>query len=59
MFQALSYKVGKTTNRDDILDADAYIEDIRNDEHWALIHSLPMNAPEDLQAGVIANNTPF
>lgn len=59
IFQALSYKIGKANNRDDILDTAAYLEDIRSDEHWAFVHSLPLNASEDVKAGVVANNTPF
>lgn len=59
IFQALSYKIGKNNNRDDILDAGAYVEDIRSEEHWSLVHSLPMNSPEYTKARVVANNTPF
>lgn len=59
VFQALAYKVGKNTNRDDILDAAAYLEDVRSDEYWPLVHSIPMNASLDLLAGVTGANTPF
>jgi len=60
VFQALQYKIGKKTNRDDLLDAHAYIEDIRTDiELWALVHSVSLNKAEQKRAGVVANNIPF
>jgi len=60
VFQALQYKIGKKSNRDDILDAHAYIEDVRADQElWALVHSISLNQAEQNKAGVVANNTPF
>jgi len=60
VFQALQYRIGKKTNRDDILDAHAYIEDIRADQElWALVHSISLNSAELKKAGVVADNTPF
>lgn len=58
VFQALSYKIGKPNNKDDILDAAAYLEDVRSD-HWDLVHSIRLNAPTQALASVVPNNTPF
>ena len=60
VFQALSYKIGKKNNRDDILDAHAYIEDIRADpELWSFAHSISLNAAEKQRALVHGDNVPF
>lgn len=58
VFQAMSYKIGKKDNKDDILDAPAYLETIRN-EFWGLVYSIPLNAPTTVSATVVADNTPF
>lgn len=58
-FQALAYKIGKPKNRDDILDAGAYIEEVRTPEHWAAVMSMPLNGPTVVTAHVQANNTSF
>lgn len=58
VFQALAYKIGKQKNKDDILDAPAYLEDVRA-EHWDFVHSVQLNAPPTASATVVANNTPF
>lgn len=58
VFQAMQFKIGKTNNKDDILDAPAYLEDIRT-EYWGLVHSIPLNSPTQQSARVVPNNTPF
>lgn len=58
IFQALQYKFGKQNQRDDILDAAAYIEDVRA-EFWDLVYSFPLNTLQRNVATVVANNTPF
>lgn len=58
VFQAMQYKIGKKANKDDILDAPAYLEDIRA-EYWGLVHSIPLNAPMSEVAHVVPNNVPF
>lgn len=58
VFQALAYKLGKPKNKDDTLDAVAYVEDVRTTE-WQFVHSVPMNKPESRSAHVVGNNTPF
>jgi len=60
VFQALQYRIGKKTNRDDVLDTHAYIEDVRSDpESWALVHSIPMGKSEANKTSVVGNNVPF
>lgn len=58
VFQAMSYKIGKTKNKDDILDVGAYVEDVRAD-FWDLVHSVQLNKPVNNTARVVGNNTPF
>ena len=52
IFQALSYKIGKAKNRDDILDACAYIEEARRPENWSTIKSHPLSGPV-LESGIL------
>lgn len=60
VFQAISYQLGKKKNRDDVLDAHAYSEDIRTDpEHWNAVHALPLGVAEMQKAKVVGNNVPF
>ena len=59
VFQAMKYKLGKSDNKDDILDCDAYALDVRN-EYWHLVSVNRMMLGVDTsQVGVVANNTPF
>lgn len=58
VWQAMSYKIGKKKNKDDILDACAYGLDVRN-EYWHLVFNLKNRAIPVQNAHVIENNTPF
>jgi hypothetical protein len=53
-WQASLYKIGKPDNKDDLLDAIAYGEDVRN-EYWHLLVP-PATATIDSQYSVIPNN---
>lgn len=58
-WQASLYKIGKKDNRDDLLDAVAYGEDVRN-EYWHLLSNLRrMAVTVDGECQVVGNNTPF
>lgn len=57
-WQARMYKIGGKKNRDDILDADAYLLDLRN-EYQHLILNNKRNAAFSRPARVRGNNTPF
>lgn len=59
IFQALSYKIGKNNNKDDILDTGAYVEEVRSSENWSIVYSVQLNSPNNLQAKAVGNNTPF
>lgn len=60
VYQALSYQIGKKNNCDDILDAHAYIEDVRTDpEHWMAVHTHTIGKAEVQKAKVVGNNVPF
>lgn len=60
VYQAIAYKIGKKKNKDDILDAHAYIEDIRtNPEYWALVHAHPLGQATQNHARVVGNNAPI
>lgn len=60
VFQALQYKFGKQGNKDDILDAAAYIEDVRA-EYWDFVYSFPLNSELRSTVSVVSvgRNTPF
>ena len=58
VWQAAQYKLGKKKNKDDILDACAYGEDMIN-EHWAEVTSRELKNLRTIEAQVVANNTPF
>lgn len=58
VFQATKYKIGAKKNKDDILDADAYGLDVRND-YWHLVGNLKTQTKKLTQAHVVQNNTPF
>ena len=59
VWQASLYKIGKTDNRDDLLDAIAYGLDVRN-EYWHLIYRLHKRLiVNHSTCSVVANNTPF
>ena len=57
-WQASTYKLGKSDNKDDLLDACAYGLDVRN-EYWHMITLLDYGLTIDGECRVIANNTPF
>jgi hypothetical protein len=57
-FQANAYKIGKTDNKDDILDAQSYGLDMRRD-HWDKIGRSLENRLLQQHAVVIEDNTPF
>lgn len=57
-WQASTYKVGKPNNRDDLLDACSYGQDVRND-YWQHISFLDHGLTIDGTCRVIPNNTPF
>lgn len=59
IWQASLYKLGKSDNKDDLLDCVAYGEDVRN-EYWHLLTNNKKNTmalPPDCK--VVGNNTPF
>jgi hypothetical protein len=57
-WQASTYKLGKSDNRDDLLDACAYGMDVRN-EYWSQIVKLDYGLTIDGECRVVGNNTPF
>lgn len=57
-WQASTYKLGKTKNRDDLMDACAYGMDVRN-EYWQFIRFLDHGLTIEGTCRVIPNNTPF
>lgn len=61
LWQALAYKIGKTNNRDDWLDALAYSNEIRNNqEYYEMILSFGSSGVVHTQeARVRSNNTSF
>ena len=61
VFYATKYKVGKKKNKDDLLDADAYGLDVRND-YWHLVKNNRRMSLEQVAASkvtVVSGNTPF
>jgi hypothetical protein len=58
IFQALAYKIGKPKQRDDILDTEAYIEELRVYENWSIIQSVPLSSALEEEAPLIGV-TPF
>ncbi len=59
IYQALAYKIGRPKQKDDILDACAYIEEARRPEHWSIINSLPLNGLSE-ESGILCGElTPF
>jgi hypothetical protein len=57
VWQASLYKIGEKENKDDLLDAIAYRQDMRN-EFWHLI-TPPLKQLRDTSMGVVPFNTPF
>jgi hypothetical protein len=57
-YQAMAYKLGKKDNKDDILDASAYGEDVRT-EHWHLIRNNKVHLVDHSNSAVVIDNTPF
>lgn len=57
-WQASTYKLGKSDNKDDLLDACAYGLDVRN-EYWHMISLLDFGLTIDGECRVLTNNTPF
>src|SRR4030043_302835 len=58
-WQASVYKIGKSDNRDDLLDCIAYGQDVRN-EYWHLLSNLRRSIGSiDGECSVVGNNTPF
>lgn len=57
-WQASTYKLGRTDNKDDLLDACSYGLDVRN-EYWSLITRLDQGILIDGECRVLSNNTPF
>lgn len=57
-WQASTYKLGKSDNKDDLLDACAYGLDVRN-EYWHMISLLDFGLTIDGEYRVLTNNTPF
>ena len=57
-WQASLYKIGKSDNKDDLLDACAYGLDVRN-EYWHMIGLLDFGMTIDGECRVLTNNTPF
>lgn len=58
-WQASCYKIGKSDNRDDLLDAIAYGLDIRN-EYWHLLTNLKkIVGTIEGECKVVGHNTPF
>lgn len=58
VFQASKYKIGAKKNKDDILDADAYGLDVRN-EYWHLLEHVNHLKNNAVVAAVQRGNTPF
>lgn len=59
VFQAMKYKLGKSDNKDDILDCCSYGLDVRN-EYWYLITNKRTEGRFAItDAIVVGNNTPF
>jgi hypothetical protein len=58
VWQAMQYKIGKKKNKDDILDAAAYGDDMIN-EYWDIITSIPLKQTFTIEAKVVSNNAPF
>lgn len=58
VWQATKYKIGAKKNRDDLLDACAYGQDIRN-EYWHLVKNNLTLPRYTTHAVVVGNNTPF
>ena len=58
VFQGLSYKIGKTKQKDDILDTCAYIEELRKPENWNFIHRFPMSSP-DIESGILISDDEY
>lgn len=57
-WQASIYKLGKTDNKDDLLDACAYGLDVRT-EYWPMITLLDHGLTIDGECRVVSDNTPF
>lgn len=57
-WQASTYKLGKSDNKDDLLDACSYGLDVRN-EYWHMITLLDYGLTIDGECRVLSNNTPF
>lgn len=57
-WQASIYKLGKSDNRDDLLDAAAYGIDVRN-KYWDQIRLLDYGLLIEGECCVVPNNTPF
>ena len=57
-WQASTYKLGKSDNKDDLLDACAYGLDVRN-EYWHMISLLDFGLTIEGECRVLTNNTPF
>lgn len=59
VWQASQYKLGKKDNKDDLLDAESYGLDVRND-YWELVRNLKHSGKNLLgEARVVGNNTSF
>jgi len=58
-FQALSYKIGKARNKDDILDAGAYIEEVRTPENWSIVSSFPLIGIMQSEGKLLEHALPF
>lgn len=59
IYQALAYKIGKPKQRDDILDACAYIEEARRPEHWEQVLKFPLNELLENSGILCGEETPF
>lgn len=58
-FQALNYKIGKPKNKDDILDAAAYLEEVRTPDNWAIVNAHPLDNIEISNGELLGANVPF
>lgn len=59
VFQGMQYRLGKSDNKDDILDCDSYSLAVRN-EYWHLVSTKRHVAIAPVMAaGIAVNNTPF
>ena len=58
LWQAMKYKLGAPTNKDDILDATAYALDVRA-EYWHLIKNLKSTGKWLVSVDIDEDNTPF